>query len=479
MTEFERQVRRTPDAVAVAYAGTTLTYAEFNARVNALARRLISYGVGPDAMVGLAIRRSIDLMIGMHAILKAGGAYVPIDPDHSADRIAYVLEVVRPVLVLTTEGDRARLGADTVVLDIAGCGATALESPSAAALLPRLSADNIAYVVFTAGSTGRLEGVAVSHRSILANLRWRQRLYRLRADDVVLQKAPLTFDVSVWEFFWPLQVGARLIIAPPDGHRSPSHLAGIIGENLVTVAHFAPSMLAIFTAEPRARAAVDSLRLVFASGGTLAAVTAAAFRDISGATLHALYGPTEAAVDVTAHEVTADDATGVPIGAPADDTELLVLDDNLRQVPTGVAGELYLAGVQLARGYLARPGLTSARFVANPDGPVGERMYRTGDLVRWVRGSDCEPRKLEYLYRPTEASVTRYPAGRSARHVIAPVGGPETGSKVYVLDDRRHPAARRGGGSAARLSHAVAPGDAAAQREREGRPGGVPGAEGR
>ncbi|MGY4101080.1 amino acid adenylation domain-containing protein [Nocardia sp. R16R-3T] len=398
VSEFEEQVRRTPDAVALEFAGATLTYAEFDARVNALARRLIDRGVGPDSLVGLAVRRSFDLLVGMYAILRAGGAYVPIDPEHPAERIGYVLEIAAPVLVLTTTRDQPELGPDIRVLridefDIAETGASLGDDR------PRLSPDNTAYVIFTSASAGHPKGVAVSHRSILANLRWRQRRYRLRGDDVVLHKTPCTVDVSVWEFFWPLQVGARLVIAAPDGHRDPAYLARTIAERRVTVAHFVPSMLAVLAAEPRIAAAARTLRLVFASGAALPAPTAAAFRDISGATLHNLYGPTEAAVDVTAHEVTAADSTTVPIGAPADDTELLVLDDNLRPVASGVVGELYLAGVQLARGYVARPGLTAERFVANPEGAPGDRMYRTGDLVRRRTDGNGGPDELEYLGR--------------------------------------------------------------------------------
>ncbi|WP_036529534.1 non-ribosomal peptide synthetase, partial [Nocardia sp. CNY236] len=428
VSRFEEQVRRTPDAVALDCAGTTMTYAEFDGRVNALAQHLIGRGVGPDTVVGLAVRRSLDLMVGMYAILKAGGAYLPIDPDHPAERIAYVLTVAQPVVVLTTTGDEPQWDAD---IDIVRIDRFDGEPTPHAPEIAR-SADHIAYVIFTSGSTGRPKGVAVTHRAIVANLRWRQRLYRLRADDVVLQKTPFTFDVSVWELFWPLQVGARLAIAAPDGHRDPAYLARIIDEHAVTVVHFVPSMLAVFAAVATPQD-VDSLRLVFASGEALPPATAAAWRDLSGATLHNLYGPTEAAVDVTAHEVTCADSAHVPIGVAADDTELLVLDDSLRPVARGVAGELYLAGIQIARGYVARPGLTADRFVANPEGPVGERMYRTGDLVRWVSGTDGAPDELEYLGRTdfqvklrglrielgeVEAALLRHPQVRQAVVVL-------------------------------------------------------------
>ncbi|CAM2828224.1 non-ribosomal peptide synthetase [Prescottella defluvii] len=403
---FDEQVARTPDAVALEFDGVTLTYADFDARANRLARHLISRGVGPDTLVGLGIRRSLDLLVGMYAIVKAGGAYVPLDPDHPADRLGYVLDIARPVAILTTTRDGLTLDTDTPILPIdsldlqAQSGAPVVDADRRAPL----SADNIAYVIFTSGSTGRPKGVAVAHRAIVANLRWRQHMYPMSAADVVLQKTPFTFDVSVWEFFWPLQAGARLTIAAPDGHRDPAYLARVMVESGVTVAHFVPSMLSVFvaslasgaTGDPTQPSAADvtTLRNVFASGEALPPQTAARFREISGAALHNLYGPTEAAVDVTFHEVTADDQATVPIGAAVADTDLYVLDEGLRRVPAGTEGELYLAGVQLARGYLQRPDLTADRFVADPYGAPGDRMYRTGDLVKLGRSGE-----LEYIGR--------------------------------------------------------------------------------
>ncbi len=400
VTEFAEQVRRTPDAIALEFEDITLTYAEFDARAEALARHLVRCGVGPETLVGLAARRSIELMVGMYAIHKAGGGYVPIDPEHPAERIAYVLDTAAPVLVLTTTADEPAGLGDARVLRIDEFEAAPPAAEPELAPLPGPHPDTVAYVIFTSGSTGRPKGVAVSHRSVMANLRWRQRLHPMRPDDVVIQKTPFTFDVSVWEFFWPLQVGARLAIARPDGHRDPAYLVRFLAERGVTIAHFVPSMLAMFVAElASSGVALDALRMVVASGEALPAATAAALRDVSGATLQNTYGPTEATVDVTAHEVTAADTVTVPIGTVADDNELLVLDESLRPVPTGVVGELYLAGVQLARGYVARPGLTAERFVANPHGAPGERMYRTGDLVRWGGGADGGPLELEYLGR--------------------------------------------------------------------------------
>ncbi|TCJ99079.1 non-ribosomal peptide synthetase [Nocardia alba] len=385
---FAEQAARTPDAVAVQYGDRTLTYAQFDARVRVLAARLVEAGVGPEALVGLALRRGIELVVAVHAIVRAGGAYVPLDPDHPVDRLHYVLEVARPVVVVTRVGDEPDLnGVPVLRTDDIDWDAVPGEVASG------VRADNTAYVIFTSGSTGRPKGVAVTHGAIVANLDWRQRCYGMTDADVVVQKTPFTFDVSVWELFWPLQIGARLIVAEPGRHGDPAYLAALIARHRVTVTHFVPSMLAAFVGDVDPEVDLSSLRLVFASGEALPAATAARLRALSSTALHNLYGPTEAAVDVTAHEVTPLDEVSVPIGGPADDTGLLVLDENLDRVPVGVVGELYLSGVQLARGYVARPGLTADRFVADPHGGPGERMYRTGDLVRESRG------ELEYLGR--------------------------------------------------------------------------------
>ncbi|MFC3960366.1 non-ribosomal peptide synthase/polyketide synthase, partial [Nocardia jiangsuensis] len=391
---FEAQAARTPDAPALTFEGETLSYAEFADRVHRLARHLIDLGVGPDALVALGMRRSFELVIGMYAVSAAGGAYVPLDPDHPAERIAYVLETARPVAVLTTERDGfAAPGVRTVAID--GLDLAELSGAPIAAAERRapLRPSNTAYVIFTSGSTGRPKGVAVTHGAIVNRLVWMQAEYGLDATDTVLQKTPATFDVSVWEFFWPLQLGARLVVARPDGHRDPGYLVRIITEERVTVAHFVPSMMSVFVAEERADECT-SLRAVFASGEALPAATAQRLVELTGARLHNLYGPTEAAVDVTFHEVTEADAVTVPIGAPVFNTRVYVLDSRLRPVPAGVPGELYLAGAQLARGYVARPELTADRFVASPYGEPGARMYRTGDLVTWRANGE-----LEYLGR--------------------------------------------------------------------------------
>ncbi|MGW4531412.1 non-ribosomal peptide synthase/polyketide synthase [Nocardia sp. NPDC004340] len=409
-TQFRAQVQRTPDAIAVDYEGETLTYAEFATRVTVLARHLRTLGVGPDVLVGLAVRRSFELLVGMFAILEAGGAYVPIDPDHPAERTSYVLEVAQPAVVLTTTADHPPFEIAAPVLRIdefednareLGINGDRLLSPADDPELPQPGPDNLAYVIFTSGSTGRPKGVAIPHRAVIAFLRWQQRQFRLTDQDALLFKTSTTFDASVWEIFWPLTTGARIAMTRPDGHLDPAYLVRVIRESRVTTAFFVTSMLAALVGEVMrsGEEMPDSLRYLLTGGETVPVGTAADFRSVSGATLFDVYGPTESTVLATSHEVTAADVDSIPIGSPGDDVEVLVLDEDLRPVPVGVVGELYIAGPQLARGYAGRSGLTAERFVANPEGPSGDRMYRTGDLVRWVSNPDNGPDELEYVGR--------------------------------------------------------------------------------
>ncbi|WP_203756227.1 non-ribosomal peptide synthetase, partial [Catellatospora bangladeshensis] len=357
------QAARTPDAIAVSGEDETLTYAELAARVNRLARLLIDRGVGPETFVAVVLPRSVDQVVSLLAVVTAGGAYVPIDPDYPRERIDLILADVAPVLVL----DRRELAADFPA------------DPPAVGVLP----DHPAYMIFTSGSTGRPKGTVVSHRSIVNRLLWMQDEYALTGDDRVLQKTPATFDVSVWEFFWPLITGARLVVLRPGGHLDPAHLADTIQRQQITTVHFVPSMLHAFLAEPAA-AACTGLRRVICSGEALDSDLQHRFAALLDVPLHNLYGPTEAAVDVTYWPCDpADAGDSVPIGHPVWNTRLHVLDRHLRPAAVGATGELYLAGVQLARGYHGRSALTAQRFVADPYAPEpGGRMYRTGDLVR-------------------------------------------------------------------------------------------------
>ncbi|GAA1595385.1 hypothetical protein GCM10009764_18040 [Nocardia ninae] len=399
---YRQMVATTPDAVALAYEGTELTYREFDQRVNQLARLLISQGVGAESLVGLAIRRSLDLVVGMYAIVTAGGAYVPLDPDHPAERIAHILDTAQPACVVTTSTDAAALpaGVATVTIDTADLARFDSAPVRKDELLRKVLPQHPAYVIFTSGSTGRPKGVAVSHAAINNQIEWMLAEYPLNQDDVYLQKTATTFDVSLWGFFMPLRVGAKLVVATPDGHRDPAYVAETIAAQSVTVTDFVPSMLTIFAAHT-AKGAVPTLEQIFVIGEALPPETVTAVHAVIDADVHNLYGPTEAAVSVTYWPADGSDTRSVPIGLPQWNTQVYVLDSRLRPVPDGVAGELYLAGDQLARGYVRRPDLTADRFVASPFG-AGQRMYRTGDLVVWRKASGAEADDemvLDYLGR--------------------------------------------------------------------------------
>ncbi|MGW3313860.1 amino acid adenylation domain-containing protein, partial [Streptomyces sp. NPDC001073] len=375
---FEEQVARTPDATAVIFEGVELSYRSLNERANRLARLLLERGAGPERFVAVALPRSAELVVALLAVLKTGAAYVPVDPDYPADRIAYILEDAAPMCVVTKEmlAESAQAVADEYDLSVV------------------VDPGSPAYVIYTSGSTGRPKGVVVEHRGIVNRLLWMQDRFALAADDRVLQKTPSGFDVSVWEFFWPLLTGAGLVVARPGGHRDPEYLASLIAQERVTTVHFVPSMLQVFLQEPAAVQCGDVLRRVVCSGEALPPEAVDRFRQVLDVPLFNLYGPTEASVDVSWWECSAPVGTTVPIGRPVWNTQLHVLDAGLSLVPVGVAGELYIAGLQLARGYHQRPGLTAERFVADPFGAPGSRMYRTGDLVRW--NIDGE---IEYLGR--------------------------------------------------------------------------------
>ncbi|MER6082184.1 amino acid adenylation domain-containing protein [Streptomyces sp. NPDC001833] len=392
---FAARAARTPDAVAVVADGTEVTYAELDARANRLAHHLAGRGVGPESVVGVCLERGAGLVVALLAVLKAGAAYLPVDPEQPAERIAGTLADADAVCVLTTSALAGALpaGAPRLVLDDPSTARETERQPATAPPTGPLP-EHPAYVIFTSGSTGRPKGVVVPHSGIVNRLTWMQHRYGLTPADRVLQKTPFGFDVSVWEFFWPLLEGATLVTACPGGHRDPAYVAELVREQRVTTAHFVPSMLEVFLAEPTA-AVRTGLRRVICSGEALPAHVRTRFFDLLPDTeLHNLYGPTEASVDVTAWECRPGHTSAtVPIGLPVANTRVYALDGTLRPVPEGTSGELYLEGVQLARGYAGRPALTAERFVASPFTP-GARLYRTGDIVRWNTGG-----QLEYLRR--------------------------------------------------------------------------------
>ncbi|WEH34008.1 amino acid adenylation domain-containing protein [Streptomyces sp. AM 4-1-1] len=392
------QTTRTPDAVAVDFEGTTLTYAELDRAAERVAGRLRAEGVGPGALVAVSADRSPELVAGLLGVLKSGAGYTPLDPEYPAERLAFMLSDSAAGVLLTQghlpvpAGCEARvLLLDDAVSAKGAEGADAPGDPTGAG--PGPAADDIAYMIYTSGSTGRPKGVPNTHRAIVNRLLWMQRAYRLGPDDAVLQKTPTGFDVSVWELFWPLLTGARLVMAKPGGHKDAAHLRDTIAERGVTVTHFVPSMLDVFLAEDDIERC-SGLRRVLCSGEELPPHTAREFTArLPHCALANLYGPTEAAVDVTSWECVGPLDT-VPIGMPVDNTRLYVLDADLRPAPVGTPGELHIGGTQVALGYHRRPGLTAARFVPDPYGPPGSRLYRTGDLAR--RRADG---RLEHLGR--------------------------------------------------------------------------------
>ena len=434
----EQQVRRTPEAIAVIASTQRLSYAELNTRANRLARHLIGQGVRPDSRVALCLQRSASMTVGLLAVLKAGGAYVPLDPEYPAARLAHILRDAAPsVLIVDRRGREALAGLiddpalgqrSLIELDDTDTNETPWTTLPGDNLAPRtlgLQPTHLAYVIYTSGSTGLPKGAQNEHRAVVNRLVWMQRAYRLQADDVVLQKTPFSFDVSVWEFFWTLSCGATLLMAEPGMHRDADYLASLIRSARVTTAHFVPSMLSGFL-EARGAAQCASLRRIVCSGEALPAPTVQRFKRVLPATaLHNLYGPTEAAIDVTAWSCpeTFDDDI-VPIGKPIDNLRIYLLDAHQQPVALGAVGELYIGGVGVARGYLNRPELDAKRFLPDPfaraAGEPEARMYRTGDLARYapdgnivflgrndeqlkIRGFRIEPAEIETQLAAHEA----------------------------------------------------------------------------
>ncbi|MGO3130274.1 MAG: amino acid adenylation domain-containing protein, partial [Alcaligenes sp.] len=390
---IESQVKQNPEAIALVFGDEALSYAELNARANRLAHRLIALDVGPEVAVGVALERSVELVVSLLAILKAGGAYVPLDPDYPTERLAYMVEDSGIDLVLTHSALRDRL---PLVDSLSVVEVDALDLRDETDVDPTTVVDgeNLAYVIYTSGSTGRPKGVGNRHRSLSNRLIWMQHAYALGDTDTVLQKTPYSFDVSVWEFFWPLMTGARLAVANPGDHRDPARLVEQIQRNNVTTLHFVPSMLQAFLAHKEIETCSSLERIVCSGEALPAEAQSSVFARLPEVSLYNLYGPTEAAIDVTHWTCRADGRPQVPIGRPIADTTTYVLDESLNLGPRGVAGELYLGGVGLARGYLNRADLTAERFIADPFGVDGGRLYRTGDLVRWNAEG-----QLEYLGR--------------------------------------------------------------------------------
>ncbi|MEH2114379.1 amino acid adenylation domain-containing protein [Nostoc sp.] len=415
---FEEQVERTPDAVAVVFENQQLTYHELNTSANQLAHYLQSLGVGADVLVGICVERSLEMVVGLLGILKAGGAYVPLDPEYPQDRLTFMLADAQVSVLLTQQQLVEKLpGHQARVICLDTDWEIILQSNQQNPITG-VQTSNLAYVIYTSGSTGKPKGAINTHLGICNRLLWMQQAYQLTERDCVLQKTPFSFDVSVWEFFWPLLTGARLVVAQPGGHKDSGYLVNLIIEQQVTTLHFVPSMLQIFLEEESVKNC-SSLKRVICSGEALPKELQESFFACLGCQLHNLYGPTEAAIDVTFWECQPEsNLKTVPIGRPISNTQIYILDQNLQPVPVGVPGELHIGGVGLARGYLNAKELTQEKFIPNPfsgsrgaeeqrgrgarerrkkiaQSPVpSPRLYKTGDLARYLPDGN-----IEYLGR--------------------------------------------------------------------------------
>ncbi|HEX9981688.1 MAG TPA: non-ribosomal peptide synthase/polyketide synthase [Thermoanaerobaculia bacterium] len=398
---FADRVAEHPDRTAATSGDQSLTYRELYDRSQDLALYLQSQGIGPDAIVGLCLERSLEMMVAIFGTVQAGGAYLPVDPAYPDDRLAYMLEDSQAAVVLTQEKFKSKLaslaihGAKLIALDTEWAEISeqvAALKAEGTRLRQDVGPEDVCYLIYTSGSTGRPKGVLNEHRGLVNRVNWMQKAYQLTGADVVLQKTPYSFDVSVWEFFWPMMAGASVVFAAPEGHKDARYLEGLINEAGITTLHFVPSMLHAFL--ETAGIGCPGVRQIFCSGEALDRKSVDRYRKaFPNALLHNLYGPTEAAIDVTFYDCSKLPYPFVPIGAPIDNTQIYILDRQLHVQPVGVPGELHIAGDGLARGYHDRPDLTEAKFIANPFSP-GRRMYKTGDLARWLDDGN-----IQYLGR--------------------------------------------------------------------------------
>ncbi|HET9281982.1 MAG TPA: amino acid adenylation domain-containing protein [Candidatus Angelobacter sp.] len=393
---FEDQAVLTPGALAVEFGAHRLSYAELNKRTNQLAHYLRKYGVGQEVRVAVCMERSLELVISLMAVLKAGGAYVPVDPEYPAERIKLMLEDAEAPVILSQANCVKALASATGKVVAVDSDWSNISRESSANPRIAVEAENLVYVIYTSGSTGHPKGAMNAHKGLRNRLLWMQHMYRLEESDRVLQKTPFSFDVSVWEFFWPLMVGAGLVVARPGGHQDPEYLGETIRACKVTTLHFVPSMLKVFL-DSNAMENCSGVRRIICSGEALGQDVAKKCIERIPAQLHNLYGPTEASIDVTYWHCQKADI-GVPIGRPISNIQTYVLDEQMGLAPIGVAGELYLGGVGLARGYWRRSDLTAEKFVPDPFAIESSgRLYRTGDWARWKSDGS-----IEYIGRRDE-----------------------------------------------------------------------------
>jgi amino acid adenylation domain-containing protein len=438
---IEAQVDRTPDAIAIVCEDECLTYREVNRRANQLAHRLRKLGVGPDAIVGIFAERSVEMIVALLATLKAGGAYLPLDPTYPVERLACMLGEARPSLVLAQRGVAAKLPlyAGRIVFLDEDFGAA-----NEANLTSGVQAENLAYVLYTSGSTGKPKGVMITHRGVCNRLLWVQESFHLTPEDCMVLKAPLTFDVSVSELFWPLIAGARVVVAQPGLQGDSRYLLDIVCKNGVTTLEFVPAMLAAFLEEKEVGRCLSLRRVISGGEGLPSDLQERFFAALPHAELHNSYGPTETTVDVTFWKCEPGVGdTKTPIGCPVANTEAYILDRAMQPVPVGAAGELHIGGVQVARGYLARPEITAEKFVPNPFSEG--RLYKTGDLARYRSDGT-----IEYIGRidqqvkirgfrielgEIEAVLAQHPAVRDAVVVIREHASGDKSLLAYVAGE--------------------------------------------
>ncbi|MHA7868111.1 MAG: non-ribosomal peptide synthetase [Salipiger thiooxidans] len=468
---IDAQMRATPDAPALVFGDTLLSYAELDSLSAALARRLASRGIGPGAVVGVALPRSVALIVALLGVLRAGAAYVPLDPEDQSTRRADMIARVAPAVILGENGFDA---GSVPVLHPLAPEATPdwhdatpdLPESSPPTTTPQTpSPEDAAYVLFTSGSTGRPKGVVIEHDAIVNRLLWMRETYGFGPGDRILQKTPATFDVSVWEFFLPFLSGATLVVAPPGAQRDPVALAALVRAHGITAMHFVPSMLELFLQAP----ASDGLAIarVFASGEALSQRLADRFHDRIRGRLFNLYGPTEAAVDVTAHEaLPGQPGAFVPIGRPVWNTRTHLHDAQGRPVPDGVPGRLFLGGRQIARGYHGQPDLTAERFLPDPCDPGG-RLYDTGDLavsdgdgvLTFVGRVDHQVKIRGVRIEPAEIDRALDDSGLVRQSAVIVTEGPDGGARLlaYVVPRPGETAETIRAALAARLPQAMVP----------------------
>ncbi|OUL24268.1 hypothetical protein BV372_28980, partial [Nostoc sp. T09] len=383
---FEAQVEQTPNAVAVIFESQKLTYRELNTKANQLANYLKRLGVGPEVLVGICLERSLEMVVGLLGILKAGGAYVPLDPAYPQERLSFILDDTQTPLILTVKQLAKNLASNQTQVVCLDSDWEIIAQNSREKPVTKVTLDNLSYVIYTSGSTGQPKGVMITHRGICNTLYWRQKTFKLTAQDKVLQTISFSFDPSVWQIFWPLSFGAQLIMARPSGHKDPAYLIKTIVKQQITVIALVPSIMRVLLEEEGIKNC-QSLRHVTSGGEALSIELVERFfeRLKLDNVLVNCYGPTEAAIDATFWRCqSGTDYIFAPIGRPIANTQIHILDEDLQPVPVGEAGEVHIGGIGLARGYLNRRELTQEKFISNPFGSeAGSRLYKTGDLARY------------------------------------------------------------------------------------------------